>query len=98
MQIWRMKPDGKSKEQLTDDEYQNWFPHLSPDGKWMAFLSYLPDVKADDHPFYKHIYLRLMPAGGGKPLHLPATPAGLCLRAKAPDQSSYPARADRRRG
>src|SRR6202007_2052678 len=54
------------QEQLTNDEFQNWFPHLSPDGKWIAFISYRKDdVKPDDHPYYKHCYLRLMPAAGG---------------------------------
>ena len=27
-------------EQVTNDEYNNWFPHLSPDGKWIVFLSF----------------------------------------------------------
>lgn len=67
MQLWRMKPNGKEQEQLTFDAYNNWFPHISPDGKWIVFLSYMPDVKADDHPFYKHVYLRIMPAAGGQP-------------------------------
>lgn len=66
MELWRMKPDGTNPEQLTDDELNNWFPHVSPDGKWLVFLSYMPDVRADDHPFYKHVYLRMMPANGGK--------------------------------
>jgi TolB protein len=61
MQLWRMKPDGTEQEQVTNDEFNNWFPHISPDGKWIAFLSFLKDVKPDDHPFYKHVYLRLMP-------------------------------------
>ena len=61
MQIWRMKADGSQQEQLTFDEYNNWFPHVSPDGKQIVFLSFLPEVKADDHPFYKHVYIRLMP-------------------------------------
>lgn len=39
MQLWRMKPDGSGNEQLTFDEYNNWFPHISPDGKWIAFVS-----------------------------------------------------------
>ncbi|HMG37071.1 MAG TPA: biopolymer transporter TolR [Blastocatellia bacterium] len=65
MQIWRMKPDGSSQEQVTSDEFNNWFPHISPDGKWIVFLSFLSDVRADDHPFYKQVYLRLMPAAGG---------------------------------
>lgn len=67
MELWRMRPDGSYPEQLTDDELQNWFPHVSPDGKWIVFLSYLPEVPAGDHPFYKQVYLRIMPANGGKP-------------------------------
>ncbi len=67
MQLWRMKPDGSEQTQLTNDEYNNWFPHISPDGKWIAFISYAQDVKPEDHPFYKHVYLRLMPVGGGTP-------------------------------
>ena len=63
MQIWRMKPEGANQEQLTDDQFQNWFPHVSPDGKWIAFLSYSPDVAPTDHPYYKQVYLRLMPVG-----------------------------------
>lgn len=65
MQIWRMRPDGSGQEQVTDDGFNNWFPHISPDGKWIAYLSFPPDVAPDDHPFYKHVLLRLMPIGGG---------------------------------
>jgi len=61
MQIWRMKPDGSDPEQVTNDEYNNWFPHISPDGRWIVFLSFLKDVAPTDHPFYKHVYIRLMP-------------------------------------
>ncbi len=67
MQIWRMNPDGKNQEQITDDEFNNWFPHISPDGKQIVFISYTQDVKPDQHPFYKHVYLRTMPVGGRKP-------------------------------
>jgi Tol biopolymer transport system component len=67
MQLWRMKPDGSAKEQITFDEYNNWFSHISPDGKWIVFLSFLPGVAPDDHPLYKKVMLRLMPAGGGAP-------------------------------
>src|SRR5881396_1425719 len=35
MEIWRMRPDGTETEQLTHDAYSNWFPHPSPDGRWM---------------------------------------------------------------
>lgn len=67
MQIWRMRPDGSGQEQITDDELNNWFPHISPDGTWMVVLSYLPDVAADDHPFYKQVYLRIMRPDGSEP-------------------------------
>ena len=40
MQIWRMQPDGKNQEQVTNDEFNNWFPHISPDGQWIAFISF----------------------------------------------------------
>jgi Tol biopolymer transport system component len=65
MQLWRMRPDGTGQEQLTSDEFNNWFPHPSPDGKWVVFLSFGQDVRPADHPFYKHVYIRMMPAGGG---------------------------------
>ena len=67
MQLWRMKPDGSAQEQLTFDEYNNWFPHISPDGKWIAFISFSPDISPNDHPSYKRVMLRLMPVGGGAP-------------------------------
>ncbi len=67
MEIWRMKPDGSEPEQLTDDRFNNWFPHVSPDGKSVVFLSYGADVAPADHPFYRQVTLRLMPADGGEP-------------------------------
>jgi Tol biopolymer transport system component len=67
MQLWRMKPDGSAQEQLTFDEYNNWFPHISPDGKWIAFISFPMDISPNDHPSYKRVMLRLMPVAGGAP-------------------------------
>ena len=65
MQLWRMKPDGSEEEQVTFDEYNNWFPHFSPDGKWILYVAFPKDIDPTSHPFYKKIYLRLMPAAGG---------------------------------
>ena len=65
MQLWRMKPDGSDPERVTNDEFNNWFPHLSPDGSQIAFISYGQDVAPAEHPYYKQTYLRLMPAAGG---------------------------------
>jgi TolB protein len=67
MQVWRMKPDGSGQEQLTNDNFNNWFPHVSPDGKSVAFITYGPQIAPDDHPWYKRVYLRLMPRDGGTP-------------------------------
>ena len=67
MQIWRMKPDGSGKEQLTFDEYNDWFPHISPDGKWMVFVSFSPNIALNSHPQYQKVTLRLMPTSGGAP-------------------------------
>ncbi|HYG24018.1 MAG TPA: biopolymer transporter TolR [Verrucomicrobiae bacterium] len=65
MQLWRMKPDGSEQEQVTNDEFNNWFPHISPDGKWIVFISFPGDIDPRDHPYYKQCYLRLMPFAGG---------------------------------
>jgi TolB protein len=67
MQIWRMKPDGKDPEQITNDDLNNWFPHISPDGRWIAFISFPAEINPADHPYYKRVYLRLMPIEGGSP-------------------------------
>ena len=58
MQLYQMNPDGTGVEQITKDERNNWFGHISPDGKWMVYVSYEPDVKG--HPANKDVELRLM--------------------------------------
>ncbi|MBK0380997.1 TolB family protein [Mucilaginibacter sp. SD-g] len=66
MQVWRMDADGSNQTQITNDDYNNWFPHVSPDGKWIVYITFLKnEVAPGDHPFYKHVYIRVMPAGGG---------------------------------
>lgn len=67
MQIWRMKPDGSNQEQVTFDSFNNWFPHISPDGKWIVYISFPQDMDPTTHPFYKRVYLKLMPTSGGFP-------------------------------
>jgi hypothetical protein len=67
MQIWRMNADGSEQTQVTDDEFNNWFPHVSPDGKTVVFISFPPETRSDDHPFYRRVYLRRMPVEGGMP-------------------------------
>jgi Tol biopolymer transport system component len=63
-QIWRVHPDGTGVEQITNDGHADWFPHPSPDGKYVLLLSYDGDV--DGHPRDKNVELRLMnPDGSG---------------------------------
>jgi TolB protein len=50
--------DGSAQEQVTFDDSNNWFPHLSPDGQTMAFLAYEKGVTG--HPPGKDVELRLM--------------------------------------
>jgi TolB protein len=55
--------------QLTRDrERRDWFPHLSPDGKWIVFISFGLDVALTDHPPNRgDVVLKIMPADGSAP-------------------------------
>jgi TolB protein len=65
MKIWRMKADGSGQEQVTfDPDYADWFPHPSPDGKMLVFLSYHKDVKG--HPANEDVALRILSLSDNK--------------------------------
>lgn len=55
-QIWRMRADGTDAEQLTDDDWLNSSPHISPDGNTLAFLSQPPGA----HGGFGPAVLRIM--------------------------------------
>jgi len=64
-QCFRMRPDGTGIEQLTFDERVNWFPHVSPDGERVVYISY--PAGTTGHPANKDVILRLMnPDGSGQ--------------------------------
>jgi Tol biopolymer transport system component len=66
MKIWRMNADGTKQVPVTTDaDYADWFPHPSPDGRLLVFMSYDKSVKG--HPADKDVVLRIMPLAGGKP-------------------------------
>lgn len=69
MAIWRANADGSDPVQLTNDpERRDWFPHLSPDGKWMVFVSFGLDVALTDHPPNRaDVALKIMPTDGSAP-------------------------------
>jgi len=58
MQIWRMHPDGSAKEQLLVSDTSDWFPHISPDGTLIAFLSYAPGTQG--HPADQEVEIRVL--------------------------------------
>ena len=57
-QLFRMGLDGSGIEQLTDDERVNWFPHVSPDGARIAYISFPPGTVG--HPADKPVVIRLL--------------------------------------
>ncbi len=57
-----MAIDGSNVQQLTDDERVNWFPHPSPDGSRIAFVSFPPGTLG--HPADLPVLLRLIEADG----------------------------------
>lgn len=68
MQVWRMKTDGTEQTQMTFEDSNNWFPHISPNCKLVCYISYNKnDVEPGDHPANKNVKLMVMPAKGGKP-------------------------------
>jgi len=64
MQIARMLADGSHTEQVTFDNFNNWTPHPSPDGKSIVFLSY--DKTVTGHPANKDIALRILSTADNK--------------------------------
>jgi hypothetical protein len=62
MQIWRMHPDGSDQEEVLNEESNDWFPHISPDGNWLVYLAYSQGVTG--HPADKDVEIRLMPLKG----------------------------------
>jgi len=61
-QLFRMAPDGSNLEQLTSDDRVNWFPHVSPDGERVAFVSFPPGTVG--HPADKDVIIRLLEKDG----------------------------------
>lgn len=66
MQAWRMKADGSEQTQMTfDEEWNTWFPHISPDRQKVVMLAYKKgDVLPNQHLPHKYVELRLMNADG----------------------------------
>ena len=66
--IWRMPADGAGPgdakaERVTDDEWEDWFPHPSPDGRWMLVFSF-PKGTTGHNDRMPGVQLRLFPLPG----------------------------------
>lgn len=66
MQVFRMKADGSGQTQLTfDNNYNTWFPHISPDNSKIVMISYYKgDLWPGEHIPNRYVELRLMNADG----------------------------------
>ncbi len=62
MQIWRVPAAGGAAERITGSNYGDWFPHPSPKGDKIVFVSY--DAAVFDHPRDQHVRVRLMDMDG----------------------------------
>ena len=73
-QLFRHDLTDGSVERLTDDERVNWFPHPSPDGRRVAYLSYPPGTVG--HPADLPVVLRLLDVASGSRTDLVALAGG----------------------
>ena len=84
-QIFRMPATGGHPTQLTFDERVNWFPHLSPSGCRLVYISFPPGTLG--HPENKDVILReLFFDGGYRDLvHLPGGQGTINVNSWSPD-------------
>ncbi|MGC3994345.1 MAG: biopolymer transporter Tol [Propionicimonas sp.] len=88
-QLFRMCPDGTGVEQLTHDERVNWFPHVSPDGSTVVYVSFPPGTLG--HPADLDVVIRrLGPDGTGTDLvHLFGGQGTMNVPSWAPDSRRF---------
>lgn len=66
--IWRMPADGAGPndaraQRITSDDWEDWFPHPSPDGTWLLFVSFPPGTKGHSERTLQ-VQLRRLPLPG----------------------------------
>lgn len=67
MQVWRMKKDGSEQTQMTFEENNNWFGHISPDGKKVVNLAYSKlGLDPNEHLPNMNVSLWMMNADGSE--------------------------------
>jgi Tol biopolymer transport system component len=68
--IWRIPrdtpaPADQQAERVTGDQFQDWFPHVSPDGQSLIFLSYHKSIQG--HPIDQDVMIRRIAVPGVDP-------------------------------
>ena len=90
VELWRVRPDGRDLQQMTDDDAVNWFAHPSPDGRHAVYLAYPPGTTG--HPGGLDVTLRLMPQAGGASRQVVALHGGqgtINVPSWAPDSGAF---------
>lgn len=64
-QIWRKKIDGSEATQMTHNLDHTRFPHVSPDGKWVAYISFPHDSNPKMPVSFQPVSLKILPTDGG---------------------------------
>lgn len=69
-EVWRMPatgagPSDSKAQQVTHDDLEDWFPHPSPNGKWLLFFSF-PKGTTGHNDKMPGVQLRLIPLTGSK--------------------------------
>lgn len=64
--VYKIQEKGGNEIRLTLTEGLDDGPEYSPDGKYIIFISYPPEVPANSHSHNKRMMLRLMPVDGAK--------------------------------
>ena len=65
--LWTAPAAGGNAVHLTTHPGVEVFGKFSPDGKWIAFVSFGLDVDLGDHPPNRNVMLRIMPTDGSAP-------------------------------
>jgi Tol biopolymer transport system component len=89
-QLFRIRADGSQLQQLTFDNRVNWFPHPSPDGALMVYLSYPEDTLG--HPADKNVIVRLANIDGKNALDIDQFNGGqgtINVNSWAPDSQQF---------
>jgi TolB protein len=72
--IWRIPATGagaddKDAQQVTNDQEEDWFPHVSPNGKWLLFVTFPKGTSG--HNDHLNVKIRMIPLPGKKIKHGP---------------------------